>query len=81
MGWFAIKLYCKFNRGQFFFRYKNGKEIKPSPKIRITDLGEGGFSLLLTDVGKEDEGVYKIEAEKDGVVAKSEAKLGVQGFG
>lgn len=42
-------------------------------------MGDGAYSLLLTDVAKEDEGVYKIEAEKDGTVAKSEAKLGVQG--
>uniref|UniRef100_A0A915I7E4 Ig-like domain-containing protein n=1 Tax=Romanomermis culicivorax TaxID=13658 RepID=A0A915I7E4_ROMCU len=60
--------------------YKNGQLLSPSDHVKLIDLGGNCFRLLLTDVQKEEhEASYKVEAEKDGHIVHSTARLFVEG--
>lgn len=67
--WFVSLSYC---------RYKNGREIKPDKRIKIEQLDEKTYKLVIGQATKDDEGKYKVEAENDQGKADTEGSLTVQ---
>lgn len=59
--------------------YLNGKEISVSENVKINKFGNNVYQLILTDVGKANEGEYKAEAINDFGTSSSKARLRVTG--
>ena len=51
--------------------------MKPSGNVKIDQVDDRTFRLLMSEVGKDAEGTYKIEAINDYGTATSEAQLDI----
>ena len=59
-------------------RYKHGREIKDNKRIRIENLDDRTYRLVIGSVSKDDQATYKVEATNDCGSANSSAELTVK---
>lgn len=57
--------------------YKNGREIKADKRIRIEQLDEKSYRMVIGEASKDDEATYKVEATNDAGSVDCQAKLSV----
>lgn len=57
--------------------YKNGREIKPDKRIRIEQLDDKSYRMVIGEATKDDEATYKVEAANDAGTVDCQAKLTV----
>ena len=60
--------------------YRNGDELKPDgKKVKVEDLGNGKYALVIPETGDEDFGNYSVTVSNDKGTAESKANISVQG--
>lgn len=69
-----VKYYLATN----FCRYKNGKELSASKKIKIDKVDDSHFKLTVSDVAPEDEATFRVEAGNEVGTVSSEAALTIK---
>ncbi|KRY53788.1 Muscle M-line assembly protein unc-89 [Trichinella britovi] len=74
----TLELKIKLNRKPHrFIWYKNGKEIEPSPRVKVVEK-ESEVGLIITDATEDDAGAYKIVAELGSAAVDSSADVAVK---
>lgn len=60
------------------YRYKNGKELKASKKVKQEKLSDTQFKLTIEDASKDDTATYKVELDSAEGSLTGEANLTVK---
>ncbi|KRZ38331.1 Muscle M-line assembly protein unc-89 [Trichinella pseudospiralis] len=74
----TLELKIQLNRKPHRFTwYKNGKEIEPSPRVKVVET-ESEVGLLIADATEDDAGAYKIVAQLGSATVDSTADVAVK---